>query len=183
MKPVQVDLAPQSLRRWLLTAPGLSQLVLAGAAIATGVALWQAGSLQQEAAVLNGQMAAAQRRLDARVQRPAVAPAFVRPPQDVRAANAVVRQLNIPWSRLLDSLEAVPARDVAVLELAPDAAAQKLRIKAEAKGTEAMMSYVEHLRRDRALVGVVLRQHEVDAQHRYRPVRFEIEARWQETLP
>jgi Tfp pilus assembly protein PilN len=108
------------------------------------------------------------------------APAAVRAPADpaqVRAAQRVGRELQMPWGELLAAIESVPARDVAVLAIEPAAARQSLRITADARHPDAMLDYLAALKRQ-ALTEVVLTSHQVQSQIPGNPIRFQVQAQW-----
>jgi len=96
-------------------------------------------------------------------------------------AAAAVAELSTPWSRLLDELEAA-ARDssesVALLAVEPDRAARKVKILAEARNLPDAIAFAQRLQESDVLLHPLLDNHEVQAQDRSRPVRFEITAAW-----
>jgi hypothetical protein len=65
-------------------------------------------------------------------------------------ALAVVGHLAGPGERLFVTLEAIDEPDVALLALTPDTKARTLRIQAEAKNVDAMLSYLRVLEQSRA---------------------------------
>jgi Tfp pilus assembly protein PilN len=60
----------------------------------------------------------------------------------LRQADAARASVAVPWARLFETLEAVPAQDVALLNLGADAAAGTLTIEAEARSVAAMHAYL-----------------------------------------
>lgn len=98
-------------------------------------------------------------------------------PRAARAATVVARDLRVPWSEMLTALEAVQARDVALLGVEPSPARHDIRITAEAKTPEAMLNYVEALRSE-TFPQVNLASHQVQTQTPGSPVRFVVQARW-----
>jgi len=111
-------------------------------------------------------------------QRSARAPAD---PALVRAAAVVTRELQMPWGQLLLALERVPARDVAVLTIEPAAAQRTLRITADARHPDAMLDYLAQLKQQ-SLTQVVLTSHQIQAQTPGTPIRFQVQARWGESV-
>lgn len=111
-------------------------------------------------------------------QRVARAPAD---PALVRAAAIVSRELQMPWGQLLLALESVPSRDIAVLAVEPAAVQHTLRITAEARHADAMMDYVAQLKKQ-SLTQVVLTSHQIQAQTPGTPIRFQVQARWGESV-
>jgi hypothetical protein len=96
---------------------------------------------------------------------------------DARAAAAVVRELQVPWSRLFSAFEAVARADVALLSVEPSAAKQEVRIVAEAKSSEAMFDFLDALGTN-TLRRVTLVSHQVQSQTPGAPVRFQARAAW-----
>ncbi|MCY1286611.1 hypothetical protein D9M68_150090 [compost metagenome] len=158
---------------WALLALGV---VLALASLLTHHAL--AG----QAAQLRAQVQAAQRELHG--EGGAVASGL--PAVDQRAQDAglaemrrISAQLRRPWERLFASLEALPRSDVALLSLAPDARKGQLRISAEARNLEAMLTFHRKLEESDGLRDVSLLNHEVVSGQAERPVLFNLLATWE----
>jgi hypothetical protein len=93
-----------------------------------------------------------------------------------KAAAAVVRQLTVPWGALVSTLEKAAMRDVALLQLQPDADQRRLRLTAEARDREAMFAYVQRLEDSPALAEVVLVSHQVQNDDPQRPIQFSLQA-------
>jgi len=98
-------------------------------------------------------------------------------PRATKAAAIVARDLRVPWAELLSALEAVQAREVALLGVEPSATRHNVRITAEAKNLDAMVGYLEHLRGP-AFPEVSLMSHQDEPQTPGDPVRFVVQARW-----
>lgn len=95
---------------------------------------------------------------------------------EAKAAEAVVRDLTIPWAALVGSLEQASSRDIALLQLQPEAAQRRLHITAEARDREAMFAYLARLEVAPALAEVHLVSHQVQEQDPQRPIQFSIQA-------
>ena len=96
-------------------------------------------------------------------------------------AAAAVAELSTPWSRLLDELEAAAkdsSESVALLAIEPDRGARKVKIMAEARNLPDAIAFAQRLQQSDVLLHPLLDNHEVQAQDRSRPVRFEITAAW-----
>jgi hypothetical protein len=93
-------------------------------------------------------------------------------------ARTVVGHLAGPGERLFVTLEAIDEPDVALLALTPDTKARTLRILAEARGIDAMLSYLRVLEQSRAFTQVVLVEHEIQDSDPLRPLRFSLVAAW-----
>lgn len=104
-------------------------------------------------------------------------------PKDVARAMFVrqtVRNLNTPWSDLLDGLEKAP-NNVALLVLEPSAAKRNLTITAEAANPSQMLDYVAALQADGRFTNVALVSHQLQVQAPGNPLRFQLRASWGET--
>lgn len=98
--------------------------------------------------------------------------------REIGHANAIVRQLALPWDGLLGAVESCDCRDVALLAVDPDAAKSVVKISAEARTLEAMLDYLGHLEAQPVFGSVSLLSHHVQRQDPDRPVRFVVLARW-----
>ena len=63
----------------------------------------------------------------------------------MKSAQAAVRQLALPWAQLIDSLERAAMKEVALLNIQPDAQNRVLRVTAEARRQEQMLDYLRRL--------------------------------------
>lgn len=178
MKAVRIDFAAPSLRRSLYRAGPLAWsvavlgLLLCLAAAALG---WRLVTQQRADAA---QLAAALARARVPVTAPVAAPQPRIADAQAAAVNAAVMQLNLPWRALYNAVgEATPAH-IALLALEPDARKRSIKITAEAKTSDAMIAYVEELKRQEMFAGVGLVRHEISEQDPNRPIRFQLEAEW-----
>jgi Tfp pilus assembly protein PilN len=94
---------------------------------------------------------------------------------EAKAAQSVVRQLSVPWAALIGALEQASSRDVALLQLQPDADQRQLRLTAEARDREAMFAYLRRLEHAPALVEVHLVSHQVQNEDPQRPIQFSLQ--------
>lgn len=143
-------------------------------ALVMALAIGAQAMIQQE---LEGLAAAAP---DARARRDAgVLPRGVTSETEaIAGARAVVSHLAGPGERLFLTLEAIDQPDVALLALTPDTRKRTMRIQAEARGPEAMLSYLRVLKQSRAFTQVVLVEHEIQEGEPERPLRFSLAAAW-----
>ncbi|MGH8253875.1 MAG: hypothetical protein ACRES2_07520 [Steroidobacteraceae bacterium] len=98
-----------------------------------------------------------------------------------QSAEKTVRELGTPWSQLLAELESASgdeAGNVAVLAIEPDHAKHRVRVTAEARTLELAIAYVQRLRKTSALRYPMLESHELRADDKDHPVRFQIAADW-----
>ena len=168
MKPRRVELdflvAPRR-RRW----PGLALL---------GASLAIAGYLGLDYREARRELAGleAERALLPATARPLRSLAPERAAEQVRIAQAVVRQLALPWGALIVVLEEASTADVALLTLQPDAEQRVLRLTGEARDREAMFEYLRRLATARALAEVHLVNHQLQREAAGHPIQFSVQA-------
>lgn len=146
-----------------------------------------------------------QARLDARsatleprrLTRPALAPAQQQQMDlQVKAVAEAVRQLNLPVTRLLKTIEAREDMRIALLGLdlngepaqdgdaaAPSTPAGTLKISAEAETAQDMINYLAFLNQQRMFRSVYLLKHEMTGTAQgggERPYQFQLEAQWRQ---
>jgi hypothetical protein len=109
-------------------------------------------------------------------RRPARALPKERLDEEKKSAEAVVRELTLPWAALLRSLEEAAMRDVAILQLQPDAHLRVLKLTAEARSQEAMFRYLRRLAAAQNLGDAHLVSHQVQRDDPQRPVQFSVQA-------
>jgi hypothetical protein len=110
--------------------------------------------------------------------RPAHPVSRERTEEELRAAQTAIRQLDLPWGRLIRSLERAATPNVAVLAVQPEAQSRLLRVSAETATEGAMFSYLNRLRASDALVDVHLASHQVREDDPRRPLQFSLQARF-----
>jgi hypothetical protein len=108
--------------------------------------------------------------------RPMRAPPKERLDEQAKSAEAVVRQLTLPWASLIGAIEQAATRDVAILQLQPDAEQRLVRLTAEARNRDAMFEYLKRLGSARELVNVVLVAHQVQREDPLQPIQFSLQA-------
>ena len=178
MNQLPIDFAPPGFKRtlhrtgtrtWVMAAIGLALCVAAGVIGARLLARQKADNALLEAA-------------RARANVPVVVAVASTAPRisELQAAsvNAAVMQLNLPWRALQDAIGAATPRSIAMLALEPDARKRSMKITAEAKTSDAMIAYVEELKKQELFSAVALSRHEINEQDPLRPIRFQIEAEW-----
>lgn len=95
---------------------------------------------------------------------------------EARNAEAVVRQLTLPWATLVQTIEQAATRDVALLQLQPDAETRLLKLTAEARHRQAMFDYVRRLGAAKGVSEVHLVSHQVQRDDPQRPIQFAVQA-------
>ena len=96
-------------------------------------------------------------------------------------ATKTVRELATPWSQLLAELETASSDttgNVALLAIEPDHSKHRVRVTAEARTLELALAYVQRLRKTQVLHFPMLDNHELRADDKDHPVRFQISADW-----
>ena len=96
-------------------------------------------------------------------------------------AEKTVRELATPWSQLLAELEHASSDksgDVALLSIEPDHLKHRVRVTAEARTLDLALAYVQRLRKTQVLHYPMLDSHEIKADDKDHPVRFQLSADW-----
>jgi hypothetical protein len=96
---------------------------------------------------------------------------------ELRSAEAVVRQLALPWSAMVRTVEGAATPDVALLQMQPEARERLLRLTAEARSEQAMLAYLARLAAADSLADVHLASHQVLLEDPQRPIQFVVQAR------
>jgi Tfp pilus assembly protein PilN len=96
--------------------------------------------------------------------------------EQAKEVDAVVRQLTLPWGPLIETIEKAGTKDVAILQLQPEAQSRVLRITAEARSQDAMVDYLKRLADARGFAQVHLLSHQVQQEDPNRPVQFAAQA-------
>ncbi|MEC5161782.1 hypothetical protein ACFDR9_003669 [Janthinobacterium sp. CG_23.3] len=161
-------------------------LLLAGAlALLPAAAHWLAQA--QAVSRLEAQLAQAQPR---KVERPRLAPERQREHDaQLKLVADAVRQLNLPVTRLIKTVQA--PRDVRVALLGLDLngeagadqggrAAGALKIAAEAETAQDMINYLAFLNQQSLFRSVYLVKHEMNVAAPEHPYRFQLEAQWRQ---
>jgi Tfp pilus assembly protein PilN len=95
---------------------------------------------------------------------------------EAKSAEAVVRELALPWAGLIQAIEQAGTRDVALLQLQPDAETRSVRLTAEARSREAMFDYLRRLSAAHTLSEVHVISHQVQRDDPQRPIQFSVQA-------
>ncbi|MFK0088065.1 PilN domain-containing protein [Pseudomonas sp. NPDC090755] len=174
MRRLELDFQPRRtpLAAWVVLGVGVS-LVLGAVVLQQNVSQQQAGFEQQLHQV--------EQQLGKRPQQgSALTPAQNREQSEKLAQmRSVSQQLQRPWERLFNMLEAMPQDDVALLTLTPDARKGQVRISAEARDLEAMLAFHKRLEASDELRDVSLLNHEIMVKQPEHPVQFNLSATWE----
>lgn len=98
--------------------------------------------------------------------------------QEIRQANVVLAQLNVPWDALFRALEGAAIDGVTLLAIQPDVGSGQVRISGEARTYDLALRYVAKLEQSERFASVFLTSHEVRASAPQRPVVFGLVADW-----
>lgn len=158
----------------------LAVVALAAGVLAIGAGLAELQYWRQHAAVLQSELSFAQGKVSAAKSQDAVPRTAVDRTDEVRAANTLIRQLNLPWTELFNALEQATTEEIALLGIDPDARKSTVNLTAEAKTDKAMLSYLRRLQQADLFSDAVLQKHEVQLQDVERPLKFTVTATWRQ---
>jgi hypothetical protein len=98
--------------------------------------------------------------------------------QEIRQANLVLAQLNLPWDALFREMEGAALEGITLLAIQPEPGAGQVRIAGEAKNYDTALAYVAKVESSDRFANVFLTSHQVRANAPQRPVVFELLADW-----
>jgi Tfp pilus assembly protein PilN len=98
----------------------------------------------------------------------------------IKKANLVLAQMNVPWEGLFAAIESAEDGNVALLAVQPDVRGRGLLIGGQARSLPAVLNYMARLQRSERLRNVVLATHEIKAKEPGQPVEFSLLANWVE---
>lgn len=98
--------------------------------------------------------------------------------EQIKKANAVLEQLNVPWGRLFAAIEAAQDPNVALLSVQPDTRASAVLLSGQARTLSALWTYMDRLQRSERLRDVVLVSHEIRRKEPGQPAAFVLSAQW-----
>jgi hypothetical protein len=96
--------------------------------------------------------------------------------EQLKNAQATVRQLALPWAELIDALERSAMREVSVLHIQPEAQTRLVRVTAEARGQPQMLEYLRRVSAAGRFSEVHLLSHQVREDDPQRPIQFSLQA-------
>ena len=97
--------------------------------------------------------------------------------EQIKRANDVLAQMNIPWGDLFAAVESAQDPTVALLAVSPDIRTRTVQIAGQGRDLAAVLSYIERLQATK-LKDVVLATHEAKVREPGQPVEFTLLARW-----
>ncbi len=92
-----------------------------------------------------------------------------------RQLNRVILQLNTPWQDLFQQLERSTPPDVALISIEPDAYRASVKLQAEAKSLDTLLSYAASLASRDVLGALTYSKHETNDQDPNKPIRLSFE--------
>jgi hypothetical protein len=98
----------------------------------------------------------------------------------VKKANGVLQQMNIPWGELFSAIESAENGSVALLAVQPDPRGRNVLVGGEARDLPAVLGYLGRLEHTGRLRDVVLMSHEIKTNEPGQPVAFTLIAAWKE---
>ncbi|SFU62305.1 hypothetical protein SAMN05216350_103195 [Polaromonas sp. YR568] len=99
---------------------------------------------------------------------------------EIKRANEVILQLDLPWGPLFEAVEGSSHETVALLAIQPDAQKRMVSLAAEAKDMPSAVAYVKRLGREPILSDTHIINHQVQEQDPDKPLRFSVQAVWRE---
>ena len=184
MKPVRLafPLSSSTLPVWLVghgTARTAAAIAASALSIAVGfaaVVTWQTWNAKNQLTALHAELQASRTAPVQRSKRSADTKPLLGP-QQALAWNQLVRQLNTPWSALLDALEAATPEDVALVSIEPDGRQGSIRLQVEARTLDGLLAYAGTLKSIERFDQVTLVKHETNDQDATRPLRLSLDIR------
>lgn len=176
MRPLDLDYLPRP--AWASRA-GLAILLLALCVAAGMPALYVHHADQKQALqVRHRQLERSQQYLAGHT---ALSGAAMQEAQsEIKRANEVILQLDLPWGPLFEAVEGSGHETVALLGIQPDAQKRTVSLAAEAKDMPSAVAYVKRLGREPVLSGAHIVNHQVQDQDPDKPLRFSVQAVWRE---
>jgi hypothetical protein len=101
--------------------------------------------------------------------------------EQIKQANQVLEQMNVPWGELFSAVESARVAQVALLSVQPDARKRSVALAGEARSFGAILGYMSALEATERLRDVLLLGHEVRSDQPGQPVSFTLSASWLET--
>jgi Tfp pilus assembly protein PilN len=100
--------------------------------------------------------------------------------EQIKRANAVLAQMNVPWGELFAAVESAQDGSIAVLAVQPDTRERSIALGGMARNLDALLAYMNRLEATPRLADVLLASHEIKVKEPGQPVDFALTARWVE---
>lgn len=154
-------------------------LLLAGVLTAAGL-LYEHSALRAALETREDRIATLEKNRARTQKNVRAAPPDAAQQSEIRRANSVIDELNLPWAALFGAVESASDGAIALLSIQPDAQKQLVRITGEAKTLDDVLAYIERLQEDTQLTNASLLSHEIRQQDAEKPIRFTLTANWME---
>ncbi len=119
--------------------------------------------------------------LDANTPQPTQKQKIPLSDQEIKLNHAVeqsLRQINLPWVGLFQSLERANQTNVILRAIEPNASTGKLQISGATTNINNMMAYLNNISQLPELENAVITSHELDSSQGDLPINFVLEATW-----
>lgn len=96
----------------------------------------------------------------------------------LKEAEAVIKQLNLPWPNLFKMLETTREPGIDLLELTPNTQTGDVLIIGKTENLKSVFDYMERLKKSQVFSKIDLNSHEKTLQNGIQVLRFTIVAKW-----
>lgn len=98
--------------------------------------------------------------------------------KELKQAKEVLRQINLPWEALFDSLEYSVSKEIALLSVQPNVANRAIRVAGEARNLAALTDFVEAIEREEVFENAYVINYKVKQENPHRPIAFSVATTW-----
>lgn len=98
--------------------------------------------------------------------------------QEIKAANIILGQINLPWDVLFDSIGHAASKDIALLSLQPNASSQSIKISGEARNMSVLLDFVEAIEREVVFTNAYLVNYKIKQDSPQQPIIFLLTTSW-----
>lgn len=96
----------------------------------------------------------------------------------LQQADAVMKQLNLPWPLLFKTLETTREPNIQLLEVSPNIQTREVLLVGQTENLKSIFDYIVRLKKSQVFSKVELNSHEKMIRHGAQGLRFTIEAKW-----
>ena len=96
----------------------------------------------------------------------------------LKEADAVIKQLNLPWSMLFNTLETTREPGIDLLEVMPNLEVGEVLIIGKTENLKSVFAYMERLKKNQVFSKIDLNSHEKTTQYGTQALKFTIVAKW-----
>ncbi len=98
--------------------------------------------------------------------------------QEIKAANIILGQINLPWDDLFNSIGHAASKHIALLSLQPNVSSQSIRIGGEARNMSALLDFVEAIEREVIFSNAYLLNYKIKQDSPQKPIIFLLTTTW-----